>query len=609
MFVRRCCSLLFSVALCGCGFFLFLAGGVAFIATTEALVGPVPEMSSGESPNYVATHPIAATWTAGVVFLESSKRRWCRGYSGVEHLKAAAGLFWNLGGGGSSARHPMGTMFIFSQLTMIMIDASRKPEPGWQMILVNSRFTASTFAKTFKHLHARGIRPDVLYPAVNVNQFDEPRSFKVDIAGGYDKRLRENVEYLKELKSLAERKGVADRINFVTSCSTTERNSLLSQCLCVLYTPTDEHFGIVPLEAMAAHKPIIACNSGGPVETIKNGETGLALSNNNLTGPIPDPISELVNLALLDLSSNNLSGNFELHKLSSASNANYCLPDLSTLNLSSCNTSEFPNFVRNLPRLVTLDLSHNKIRFIEANMFVNLTNLQELDLSHKGPLSFSNINNVTRLARSYDIAHAEVLNKNTTWGSNLQALDLSNNLLTTVEYYPWKNVETLNLGSNLLEGQLLVPPLSTKVFLISNNRLTGAIPSSMCNIGFDSNTFDLSNNNLSGAIPTCMAYAKLRHLYLHMNHFHGVIPDFYVEDYMLNRLNLNDNDFEGPVPKSLVNCQHLEVLNLGNNKINGTFPHWLGILPRLQVLALRSNHFHGRKALQKMDRISGVCEY
>ncbi|EHA8590934.1 putative Sucrose synthase 2 [Cocos nucifera] len=36
----------------------------------------------------------------------------------------------------------------------------------------------------------------------------------------------------------------------------------------------DEHFGIVPLEAMAAQKPVIACNSGGPVETIKHGVTG-----------------------------------------------------------------------------------------------------------------------------------------------------------------------------------------------------------------------------------------------------------------------------------------------------------------------------------------------
>lgn len=61
---------------------------------------------------------------------------------------------------------------------------------------------------------------------------------RVILLGGFDKRLRENVEYLDELKSLAERNGVAGRVNFVTSCSTAERNSLLSECLCVLYTPT-----------------------------------------------------------------------------------------------------------------------------------------------------------------------------------------------------------------------------------------------------------------------------------------------------------------------------------------------------------------------------------
>jgi alpha-1,3/alpha-1,6-mannosyltransferase len=58
------------------------------------------------------------------------------------------------------------------------------------------------------------------------------------VAGGYDERLKENVEYLEELRSLAEKEGVSDRVNFITSCSTAERNELLSSCLCVLYTPT-----------------------------------------------------------------------------------------------------------------------------------------------------------------------------------------------------------------------------------------------------------------------------------------------------------------------------------------------------------------------------------
>nr|XP_029143897.1 alpha-1,3/1,6-mannosyltransferase ALG2 isoform X2 [Arachis hypogaea] len=184
------------------------------------------------------------------------------------------------------------------------------------LILVNSNFTASTFANTFIHLNAKGIRPAVLYPAVNVDQFKEPSSFKLNflsinrferkknielailafamlhspeasltVAGGFDIRLKENVEYLEQLKALAEREGVSNRIRFITSCSTTERNALLSECLCVIYTPKDEHFGIVPVEAMAAYKPVIACNSGGPLESVKNGVTGF------LCDPTPEEFS------------------------------------------------------------------------------------------------------------------------------------------------------------------------------------------------------------------------------------------------------------------------------------------------------------------------------
>jgi alpha-1,3/alpha-1,6-mannosyltransferase len=95
------------------------------------------------------------------------------------------------------------------------------------------------------------------------------------IAGGYDERSPGNRNVLRELQGRAQRLGLADRVRFKRSPTDTERLELLSRCLCVVYTPEHEHFGLVPLEAMAAGRPVVAVNSGGPVETVRHEETGL----------------------------------------------------------------------------------------------------------------------------------------------------------------------------------------------------------------------------------------------------------------------------------------------------------------------------------------------
>ena len=64
---------------------------------------------------------------------------------------------------------------------------------------------------------------------------------------------------------------------FLRSISSQEKVALLQRTNILLYTPQNEHFGIVPVEAMYMACTVIACNSGGPLESIDPGKTGYLL--------------------------------------------------------------------------------------------------------------------------------------------------------------------------------------------------------------------------------------------------------------------------------------------------------------------------------------------
>jgi len=109
----------------------------------------------------------------------------------------------------------------------------------------------------------------------------KPSNIQLVIAGGYDPRNVENVEYRGELGTLARKLRLLNnndnsniQVDFRLSVSDTERQHLLRTAAAVVYTPANEHFGIVPLEAMDAGTVVIAVNSGGPVETVLDGVTG-----------------------------------------------------------------------------------------------------------------------------------------------------------------------------------------------------------------------------------------------------------------------------------------------------------------------------------------------
>ncbi|KAF7521185.1 hypothetical protein G7054_g12523 [Neopestalotiopsis clavispora] len=116
------------------------------------------------------------------------------------------------------------------------------------------------------------------------------KGVRLVVAGGYDSRVAENVGYHNELVELANSLGLSNmtaktivgalevpddiQVLFLLSVPNLLKEMLLNSTQLLVYTPANEHFGIVPLEAMLAGVPVLAADTGGPTETVLEGETG-----------------------------------------------------------------------------------------------------------------------------------------------------------------------------------------------------------------------------------------------------------------------------------------------------------------------------------------------
>jgi alpha-1,3/alpha-1,6-mannosyltransferase len=197
-------------------------------------------------------------------------------------------------------------------------------------IVVNSKYTRSVYRSTFPWFRIRSLR--VIYPCVDTKASEQPSSpgslwpekklllsinrfegkkdlslaveayaglseqersrARLVIAGGYDSAIHENVRTHKALQELADSLQLTHAtfksqdtaltdmstddvdVLFLLSVPQELKARLLQSASILIYTPTNEHFGIVPLEAMLAGVPVLATNTGGPLETIYDGRTG-----------------------------------------------------------------------------------------------------------------------------------------------------------------------------------------------------------------------------------------------------------------------------------------------------------------------------------------------
>ncbi|WP_030840275.1 glycosyltransferase [Streptomyces sp. NRRL F-4474] len=94
------------------------------------------------------------------------------------------------------------------------------------------------------------------------------------IAGGPAPDLLDADPEVRRLRAVARRAGVLDRVRFVGAVRCDAVPALLRSADVVLCPADYEPFGIVPLEAMACGRPVVATAVGGQQDTVADRETG-----------------------------------------------------------------------------------------------------------------------------------------------------------------------------------------------------------------------------------------------------------------------------------------------------------------------------------------------
>jgi len=80
---------------------------------------------------------------------------------------------------------------------------------------------------------------------------------------------------IEELKNLSKKIGVEDRVDFLGYVNDDDLIDLYSNSFAVFFSPIDEDYGYITLEAFSSKKPIITCvDSGGVLEFVSDGNSG-----------------------------------------------------------------------------------------------------------------------------------------------------------------------------------------------------------------------------------------------------------------------------------------------------------------------------------------------
>ncbi|KAJ4968901.1 hypothetical protein NE237_015602 [Protea cynaroides] len=227
----------------------------------------------------------------------------------------------------------------------------------------------------------------------------------------------------------------------------------------------------------------------------------------------------------------------------------------------------------------------------------NLTQLSHLNLSHNsltGSLSPSFLPSFVQL-QTLDLSFNR----------------LSGNLPTSASLNRSLSLLTIDLSSNLFHGEFqlsfigLAPNLST--LDVSNNTLTGLIPSSICKNYSMIKYLDFSMNNFYNQILSGLGGCSYLEVFkAGWNQLSGTLPDDIYGIKSLKQLSLPSNNITGNIngTNQIVSLTNLTDLDLSFNEVTGMLPQDIGKLTKLEQLDLYRNNLTGSLPSSLMNCIN-----
>ena len=245
------------------------------------------------------------------------------------------------------------------------------------------------------------------------------------------------------------------------------------------------------------------------------------------------------------------------------------LPSIRYANFSRNQLVDVVETLYSVPNVKVLDLEYNKLVSIPPPIYLNLANLDTLNIRH---------NNLDRVPGLFS-----------EWAFNMEA-----NRSVFFGYNPVFE-QRWSYFNGSLPSQIGLLSSLTKLYLDQNPFLVGTIPTQF---GMLTNLDNLDLSivpGLVGTIPTQLGLlTRLERLDLDSCSLHGTIPTQLGQLTRLKfSLSLQNNKLEGSIPTQLGRLTNIVALRLENQKLRGEIPTSLGKLTQIQELQVNGNYLTG----------------